>query len=255
MSELEELIREQKRDMRFGNRVHQHNTVSLDKAFDNGGSLVDVLGNDGKLHLGKPRTREKLFFQSCPIHGATEMVVYGSSSTSLQCKACNRSYQHRYYHEGGGKEYQRWYYSQPAAKERQRLRERARREAKDPDLIRRRLERMERRILKRLEALAEVTRREATKHLCRNGHDTRGNLTPAGRCRPCRAEAERKRRAKKRGDGRRKKPITIGRPKGSTKRYCKRGHDTARCGRYKSGSCVKCTKHPNSVRMRSTTNG
>lgn len=192
-SELEQLIKEQQREMRYGNRVHQHGTVSLDKEQAHGSSLGDILGNDGRLHFGrKPKGREKLFHQSCPIHGATHMVIYGSSSTSLQCKACNRGYQYRYYHHGGGKEYQRRYYSQPHVREKNRLRERARREAKDPGLRQRRLERLERSIAKKAEALAKVTRAQVAEQWCFRGHDVRwGGRDKERRCTQCRRFTER----------------------------------------------------------------
>jgi hypothetical protein len=123
-TELEELIKEQAHDMRFGDSLQtlgepwMHSCVSLDTG------ILENLDQDGH-HYTDRGSREASFFNSCAVHGLQNMRMYEYGPRCVTCQ--NESfYRWRATNPERAAEIQKKYQSKPEvqARRRERLRER-----------------------------------------------------------------------------------------------------------------------------------
>lgn len=112
-SELEALVKEQAREMRYGNGLARQGenwmraVVSLDRVSQSGRTdLGDMLASDGTVYFGDQRsggkTRNDKMRTGCAIHGVGAMKI--TPAGHVYCSPCNSESTRRYNQTEKGKE-------------------------------------------------------------------------------------------------------------------------------------------------------
>lgn len=112
-SELEALVKEQAREMRYGNGLARQGenwmraVVSLDRVSQTGRTdLGDMLASDGTVYFGDHRaggkTRNDKMRMGCAIHGVGAMKI--TPAGHVYCSPCNSESTRRYNQTEKGKE-------------------------------------------------------------------------------------------------------------------------------------------------------